>query len=49
MDQLDIILSTEEDNRLCRIANGDYGDDDDNENETVPPTAKRMREKYASR
>ena len=37
-----IILTTEEDNRLCRIANGngDYGDDDDNENETAPPTAE---------
>ena len=34
------ILTTEENNRLCGIANGDYGDDDDNENETVPPTAK---------
>ena len=34
-----IILTTEENNRLCRIANGDYGDDDDNENETAPPTA----------
>ena len=22
------------------IANGDYGDDDDNENETAPPTAE---------
>ena len=27
-------------NRLCRIANGDYGEDDDNENETAPPTAE---------
>ena len=36
----DIILTTEEDTRLCRIANGDYGDDDDNENETAPPTAE---------
>ena len=35
-DGPDIILTTEEDNRLCRIANGDYGDDDDNENETAP-------------
>ena len=35
-----IILTTEDDNRLCRIANGDYGDDDDNENETAPPTAE---------
>ena len=34
-DGLDIILTTEEDNRLCRITNGDYGDDDDNENETA--------------
>ena len=39
-DGPDIILTTEEDNRLCRIANGDYGDDDDNENETAPPTAE---------
>ena len=39
-DGSDIILTTEEDNRLCRIANGDYGDDDDNENETAPPTAE---------
>lgn len=39
-DRSDIILTTEEDNRLCRIANGDYGDDDDNENETAPPTAE---------
>ncbi|XP_022798292.1 uncharacterized protein LOC111336445, partial [Stylophora pistillata] len=35
-----IILTTEENTRLCRIANGDYGDDDDNENEIAPPTAK---------
>ena len=34
------ILTTEENNRLCGIANGDYGDDDDNENETAPPTAE---------
>ncbi|CAH3181803.1 unnamed protein product, partial [Porites lobata] len=33
-------ILTREDNRLCRIANGDYGDDDDNENETAPPTAE---------
>ncbi|CAH3175052.1 unnamed protein product [Porites lobata] len=39
-DGSDIILTTEEDNRLCRIANGDHGDDDDNENETAPPTAE---------
>ena len=39
-DGPDIILTTEEDNRLCRIANGDYADDDDNENETAPPTAE---------
>ena len=39
-DGSDIILTTEEDNRLCRIANGGYGDDDDNENETAPPTAE---------
>ena len=39
-DGSDIILTTKEDNRLCRIANGDYGDDDDNENETAPPTAE---------
>ena len=39
-DGSDIILTTEEDDRLCRIANGDYGDDDDNENETAPPTAE---------
>ena len=39
-DGSDIILTTEEDNRLYRIANGDYGDDDENENETAPPTAK---------
>ena len=39
-DESDIILTTEEDNRLCRVANGDYGDDDDNENETAPPTAE---------
>lgn len=39
-DGSDIILTAEEDNRLCRIANGDYGDDDDNENETAPPTAE---------
>ena len=38
-DGSDIILTTEEDNRLCRIANGDYGDDD-NENETATPTAE---------
>ena len=35
----DIILTTEEDKRLCQIANGKYGDDDDNEIETAPPTA----------
>ena len=34
-DGSDIILTTEEDDRLCRVANGDYGDDDDNENETA--------------
>ena len=39
-DGSDIILTTEEDNRPCRIANGDYGDDDDNGNETAPPTAE---------
>ena len=39
-DGSDIILTTEEDNRLCGIANGDHGDDDDNENETAPPTAE---------
>ena len=41
MDQTSF-LATEENNRLCRIANGDYGDDDDNENENenVPPTAE---------
>ena len=39
-DGSDIILTSEEDNRLCRIANGDYGDDDDNENETAPPAAE---------
>ena len=39
MDQTSFV-TTEEDNRLYRIANGDYGDDDDNENETAPPTAK---------
>ena len=38
-DVSDVILTTEEDNRLCRIANGDY-DDDDSENETAPPTAE---------
>ena len=43
-DGSDIILTTEEDNRLCRIANGDYGDDDDNENETAPPTAENEGE-----
>ena len=37
-DESDIILTAEEDNRLCRVANGDYGDDDDNENETAPTT-----------
>ena len=42
-DGSDIILTTEEDNRLCRIANGDYGDDD-NENETAPPTAENEGE-----
>ena len=36
-DGSDIILTTEEDNRLCRIA---HGDDVDNENETVSPTAE---------
>ena len=36
----DIILTTEEDNRLCRIANADYGDDNDNKNKTAPPTAE---------
>ncbi|CAH3132554.1 unnamed protein product [Porites lobata] len=35
-----LTYTSEEDNRLCRIANGDYGDDDDNENETAPPTAE---------
>ncbi|PFX25694.1 hypothetical protein AWC38_SpisGene9688 [Stylophora pistillata] len=39
-DRSHIILTTEEDNRLCRIANGDYGHHDDNENETAPPTAE---------
>ena len=39
----DVILTTEEDNRLCRIVNGDY-DDDDSENETAPPTAEDERE-----
>ena len=39
-DGSDIILTTEEDNRLCRIANGEYGDDDDNANETAPATAE---------
>ena len=39
MDQTSF-LTTEEDNRLCRIANGDYGDDDDNENENASPTAE---------
>ena len=34
------ILTTEKDNRICQIANGDYGADDDNENETAPPTAE---------
>ena len=29
-DGSDIILTTEKDNKLCRIANGDYGDDCDN-------------------
>ena len=43
-DGSDIILTTEEDNRLCRIANGDYGDDDDHENETALPTAEDERE-----
>ena len=38
-DVSDVILTTEEDNRLCRIANGDC-DDDDSENETAPPTAE---------
>ena len=38
-DVSDVILTTEEDNRLCRIVNGDY-DDDDSENETAPPTAE---------
>ena len=38
-DGSDITLTIEEDNRLCRITNGDYGDDDDNENETAPSTA----------
>ena len=36
----DIILTTEKDNRLCRIANKEYGNDDGNENETAPPTAE---------
>ena len=27
-------------NRLCRIANGDYGEDDDNENESASPTTE---------
>ena len=31
-DGSDIILTTEEDNRPYRIANGDYGDDDENAN-----------------
>ena len=39
-DGSDIILTTEEDNRLCRIANRDYGGDDNNENETASPTAE---------
>ena len=39
-DGSDIILTTEENNRLRRIANGDFGDDDDNENENAPPTAE---------
>ena len=34
------MLTTEEGDRLCRIAIGDYGDDDDNENETVLPNAE---------
>ena len=38
-DGSDTILATE-DNRLCRIANGDHGDDDDKKNETAPPTAE---------
>ena len=37
----DIIFTTEEDNRLCRIAYGDYGD---NTNETAPPTAENEGE-----
>ena len=46
-DGSDIISTSEEDNTLCRIANGNYGDDDDdddddddNENETAPPTVE---------
>ena len=35
----DIILTTEDDKRLCRTANEDYCDDDDNENDTAPATA----------
>ena len=27
-------------NRLCRVANGDNGENDDNENESVSPTAE---------
>jgi len=34
-----IILSSKEDNRLCRFANGDYGNDDiKNENDIAEPT-----------
>jgi len=45
-DGSDITLTTEKDNRLCGIANGDYGDDDDKErtfsclNGTAPQTAE---------
>lgn len=43
-DGSDIILTTEEDNcGLCRIASGDFGDNDGNENETAPPTAEDER------
>ena len=43
-DGSDIILRTEEDNRLCRIAHGDYGDNVDKENETAPSTAENEGE-----
>lgn len=42
-DGSNIISTSEEDNTLCRIANGNYGDDDDdddNENGTAPPTVE---------